>query len=255
MKKMYFALAVIISLFMNLTTAIAGLDNNALVLKLRDCSMDVVKKNIPLIETNKDGSRTSKGITPTGFGTETYKQFGRMIKGEGWNVNSLKGSYDKKQLAHALAIYLAASRIVIAKLQKKINTDKDGTTNPKGFYPAIFGRLTADEFFKRTGIKIKQTTTGKGMGARNPKYNKPDAWEKKALAKIEAADWDIKKGFGEKTKTAYRYIHPLEIKKACLSCHGDPRGAKDVSGHTKEGYKLHETRGGISVMIPLAATH
>ncbi|MCP5062483.1 MAG: DUF3365 domain-containing protein [Ignavibacteriae bacterium] len=113
--------------------------------------------------------------------------------------------------------------------------------------------MASDEFKKRTGIKIKQTTSGKGYGARNSKYNKPDTWEAKALKKIESAGWKRNKGYGEEVKAGggnhYRYVMPLYIKKSCLGCHGDPKGEKDISGHLKEGYKLNDVRGAISIKI------
>ena len=61
-------------------------------------------------------------------------------------------------------------------------------------------------------------------------------------------------GFGEEIASAdqksYRHIFPLVIKKACLNCHGDPKGENDISGFVKEGYKLGELRGGISIVLP-----
>jgi len=70
------------------------------------------------------------------------------------------------------------------------------------------------------------------------------------LTKIESKEWNINDGVFETSGPNSRYLHPLEIKKACLSCHGDPRGELDISGHKKkEGYKLGEIRGGISVLI------
>jgi general secretion pathway protein A len=43
---------------------------------------------------------------------------------------------------------------------------------------------------------------------------------------------------------------PVYIKPACLKCHGEPKGEKDIAGGIKEGYKEGEVRGAISVMIP-----
>jgi len=145
-------------------------------MELKDCCMTVIKDNMELIETNKDGSRKSKSISPVDFAKESYRIFSNLHKDKKQYLKSLAGSNDETQLAEALATFLKATRIAVAKVQTKKNTDSDGSINPKKFYPAVFGRLTANEFEKRTGIKIKQTTTGKGMGARNPKYYLPDKW-------------------------------------------------------------------------------
>jgi hypothetical protein len=229
-------------------------DNYTLLMTLKESAMEVIAQHQDLINRNKDGTYAKKKVTKEWISMNTYQSYLSESKGKSWELSKLKGSYDKEQLAVALSVFLASARNIIAKVQPIINTDSDGTINPKNFYPAVFGRLTADEFFKRTGIKIKQTTTGKGLGPRNKKYNLPDAWEKQALAKLTSAHEVGQYGFGEEVqtggKTVYRYIYPLVIKKACLSCHGEPRGEKDISGYPKEGYKLGEIRGGISIVIP-----
>jgi len=246
--------AIILSIFLASSIfANTRRDNKKLLMELKDCCVTVMKANMAKIETNKDGSRAAKGITPMGFAKQSFRLFKKLNGDKRMYLKSLDGSFDNEQLGHALATFLAASRIAIAKIQPKINTDTDGTINPKKFYPAIFGRLTANELKKRTGITIKQTTTGKGMGARNSKYNSPDAWEKKILTKIETTGWDLKNGVAQQTEQGYRYLHPLEITNACIGCHGDPRGEMDISGHKKEGYKLGDIRGGISVLIPQKA--
>ncbi|KAA3661069.1 MAG: DUF3365 domain-containing protein [Calditrichaeota bacterium] len=249
---MYKIILFLCALFL-LAISDSGKDNKEMLDVLKESAMTVIDKNQKLFNTNKDGTTTDKGVTKKWFARKSYAQFKKMIAGEGIKMKDLVENTDDHQLARVLTGYLAAARVVIARAQKKINTDGDGSNNPKDFYPAVFGRLVADEFYSRTQIKIKQTTSGKGMGARNSRYNAPDAWEKKALAKIEAPGWEIKKGFGEQVvengKNLYRFVMPLEIKSACLGCHGDPRGSKDISGHVKEGYQLHEVRGGISVTL------
>ncbi len=229
-------------------------DNKAVLETLKASAMTQIDQNQKRINGNKDGTVGDKGLTSTWFGKASYRQFKTMSKSLGLSVKDFEGSHDKEQLAQILTTYLAAARIVVAKAQKKINTDADGTVNPKQFYPAVFGRLTAEEFLNRSGIALKQTTTGKGLGARN-QYNKPDGWETKVLNKFESSEWVRGQGFGEKVAESgnnyYRFVQPLEIKKACLGCHGDPKGDKDISGHTKEGYSLNDVRGGISVKIPV----
>jgi signal transduction histidine kinase/CheY-like chemotaxis protein len=66
--------------------------------------------------------------------------------------------------------------------------------------------------------------------------NNGDAWEKKALHRFENGEKEIFV-FSEDA-SQFRYMAPLPVKKACLKC------------HAKQGYKLGEVRGGISVTIP-----
>lgn len=69
--------------------------------------------------------------------------------------------------------------------------------------------------------------------------NKPDAWESAALDRFE-------EGLPETIELirggvpVHRYMAPLRVKKACLTC------------HEKQGYKLGQIRGGISVTMPAA---
>lgn len=229
-------------------------DNFSILMSLKESAMDIIEQNQKKINTNKDGSMADKRIDKAFIAKKTFDAYVKATENEDWNVSNLKGSHDKQQLASALATFLSQARIVIAGIQPIINTDSDGSENPKGFYPAVFGRLTADNFFDKTGIKIKQTTLGKGYGARNSKYNTPDEWEKAALIKLENIYTSSEYGFGEEvsdgSNSNYRFIYPLVIKKACLSCHGDPKGEKDISGYVKEGYKVGELRGGISIILP-----
>ena len=182
------------------------------------------------------------------------------------------GSSDYAEVAHSIATLLLSSRIVVARNQEVINTEGARYGQPipangkiffKGFVPAIFGRLTSEEFVKRTGITIKQTTLSKGdFGPRNP-YNAPDEWEELALLKLTT--YPRGEGFGEfaplkgsASGKVYRYMLPLYIEETCLQCHGDPANSPtgdglDITGHKMENYELGELRGGISVIIPLKA--
>ncbi|MZG53965.1 MAG: DUF3365 domain-containing protein [Nitrospinae bacterium] len=52
-----------------------------------------------------------------------------------------------------------------------------------------------------------------------------------------------------KGKDAFRLILPEYYKQACLNCHGEPKGSKDITGGKKEGSKLGELGGAISFAI------
>lgn len=69
--------------------------------------------------------------------------------------------------------------------------------------------------------------------------NKPDSWEAQALKAMEKGiikeKLELQKLNGE---DYFRYIAPIILEKSCLKC------------HSKEGYKIGNIRGGISVSIP-----
>jgi len=71
----------------------------------------------------------------------------------------------------------------------------------------------------------------------NPE-NKPDDFERIALERFERGErehWKIDRSSGI---PVFRYVLPLTVEEACLSC------------HRQQGYKQGDIRGGISVMIP-----
>ncbi|MCP3942353.1 MAG: response regulator [Desulfobacteraceae bacterium] len=66
--------------------------------------------------------------------------------------------------------------------------------------------------------------------------NKADEWEKKALNIFKDGKKSVTDFIEE--DAVYRYMAPLFVKKGCLQC------------HAKQGYKIGDIRGGISVTIP-----
>jgi len=103
--------------------------------------------------------------------------------------------------------------------------------------------MGSDYYLKQTSLKY-----------RNP-ANSPDAFEARILKEFEAEDYPKGQGKGRVVDSSdgskkYRYMLPLYIGAACLKCHGDPKGEKDIAGRIKEGYKEGEVRGAISVMVP-----
>ena len=69
--------------------------------------------------------------------------------------------------------------------------------------------------------------------------NKPDPWEKKALEAFELGEQEVFTVDTINGRTYYRLMRPLITEKGCLEC------------HEKEGYKLNDIRGGISVSYPM----
>lgn len=172
--------------------------------------------------------------------------------------------------ADYLANLFQCGRVVVLRILDQLDPERvrpeestpEGPPKYKSLSPAIFGRLMADEFVTRTGVKIKQTSLGKGKKGPRNIYNKPDPWEEAQLNKFTSSSYPKSVGFGEFVKLegsgpmVYRYMLPVYIEKACLKCHGNPATSPtgdglDITGHEMEGYKEGELRGGISVTIPV----
>ena len=149
----------------------------------------------------------------------------------------------------ALGTLLVSTKKVMDESQRVLNEKGKGF---KKLIPAIVGRRTAYKYNKAMGANyyLKQTSTK----YRNPS-NFPDTFETKVLKEFEASGYPKGQGHGEVIANsdgtkAYRYMLPVYIKSACLKCHGEPKGEEDITGHIKEGYKVGEIRGAISVRIP-----
>src|SRR3989338_2307219 len=76
----------------------------------------------------------------------------------------------------------------------------------------------------------------------NPE-NAPDPFERQALLAFEQEDLREFTSIETINRQAYlRYISPLYVEEACLQC------------HVKQGYKLGDVRGAISVSLPMDKT-
>lgn len=97
--------------------------------------------------------------------------------------------------------------------------------------PAYMTRQLSIQIRQETGIAIHITS----LKPVNP-TNAADIWESEALRAFEAGQLTEKSEFVEQDgQVLARYMAPLITNPACLQCHG------------KQGYKVGEVRGGISV--------
>ena len=115
--------------------------------------------------------------------------------------------------------------------------------------PAVFGSRAAGRFSERTGIRMKQTA----LLPRNP-ANMPDAVERTSLEMFAASDYPREKAMSEVTAKSgmFRLMFPLYMTRQCLDCHGEPKGTLDKTGYPREGLKLGQNAGAISVVIPIS---
>ncbi len=97
--------------------------------------------------------------------------------------------------------------------------------------PAFMTRLIAEIAEKKDGIKYHITS----LKPIRPE-NKADKWESESLLEFEKGTKEVFQYFEK--DTFYRYMSPLPVVKACMKC------------HEKQGYKIGDIRGGISVTIP-----
>ncbi len=198
----------------------------------------VIANNQDLIN---DPSNGEKRFSPERYEELVRKEF---LERTQVDIGTLKASTTDVFASSLLALHRSAMEVV-AEFQQRINTPGRGF---KGVHPAVFGARVGQELYKRSDIRIKQTSD-----KYRAVYNRPDDFEATVLKKFETAK--TAGPFYEETdldgKKVARYMAPLYVSKACLGCHGDPAGELDVTGRAKEGYKEGMLRGAISVVVPM----
>ncbi len=102
--------------------------------------------------------------------------------------------------------------------------------------PAYILRQVMDGYEIKYQIREHLTS----LNALNP-INKPDAWERLSLKKLEAGASEVFEVDYSAEEPFLRLIRPLITTAGCLKCHAG------------EGYKEGDVRGGISLALPLSA--
>jgi hypothetical protein len=179
-----------------------------------------------------------KGFTPDIFEKELAQKYLELAK---YDLGQPpKTPHDK--LVHALK---DAAKDVVADHQPAIN--RPGIAY-KNFIPAVWARKTGEKFERATGVRLKLTSA-------NYRYagNKPDDFEAEVLKLFEDKDYPKGKGYSrtmmQDGKPVLRLIVPEYAGKACLSCHGEPKGQRDISGNGKEGWVEGSLAGAISLTM------
>jgi hypothetical protein len=145
---------------------------------------------------------------------------------------------------------MAAIKEVMDEAQESINQPEVGF---KGFVPAIFARLVNERFKEKVGERAEIKVTAPTALVRNRKAL-PDAWESEHIQnQLLAADWPEGQVFSTAAQSggreAFRVLVPEYYTAGCLSCHGEPQGEIDVTGYPKEGGKLGDLGGVISITL------
>jgi Protein of unknown function (DUF3365) len=217
-------------------------ETSRLLAILFDSGRVVVGMNQELIN---DASKGDKGFTSDVFETQVRAVFEQRT---GIKLSDSNGRIPAiaRPLLDRL---LEESKKTIDSYQTPINIPG---LRYKGLIPATFGTETASRFQSWSGIYLRQIAPERFL--RNKK-NQPDKYEAdvlKALAEQASTsgesrpNWDVT----DSGKTL-RLVLPLYYSKACLDCHGEPKGVRDISGYPREGGKEGELGGAISVKLPI----
>lgn len=157
---------------------------------------------------------------------------------------------DTSEQGVAQSALMTAIQEVMTPVQSQINESGKGF---KGFTPAMFARQVAERFNTMMHGRMVLKITAPKQYLRNP-LNMPDEWENKMIeTELRAANRRQGRPVAEEAahdgKQAVRFLLPEYYTQACLACHGEPRGEPDITGTPREGGKLGELGGAISIVI------
>ncbi len=169
-----------------------------------------------------------------------------------WSVQSqyqilLGNLHDKAQL---ISTQMAAAWQFMNVNQDLINTTQDNEYEYKGLHCAIVTKSIGKIFSSRNDAVQTHLTN---LNPRNP-ADEPDAFEVAALRAFQA-DAGMQEYYrvteDEQGEKVYRYLVRLTITQSCLECHGVPAGVLDKTGYPREGMKLGDLAGAISMEISM----
>lgn len=210
---------------------------------LLDAGRGAIAKNQDLIN---DASKANKGYTSEVFERQVAEDFQQRT---GIALTNLEGAQIPLMAKPLLSRLMQEAKKTIDTYQSVINVPGFAY---KGLIPATFGTETATRFQSWSGIYLKQTAPSHLV--RNPR-NKPDEYESASFSRFSTSHSQQvpDKVFSEVTDDGkyVRVLLPLFYKQACLACHGEPKGQRDISGYPREGAKEGELGGAISVMVPM----
>ena len=123
----------------------------------------------------------------------------------------------------------------------------------KGFVPAIFARMVTERFEQKVGDQAAIKVTAPAVLVRN-RVALPDEWESEHIeSQLLAPDWPEGQVFATAAQSdgreAFRVLVPEYYTAGCLTCHGEPKGEIDITGYPKEGGKLGDLGGVISITL------
>jgi Protein of unknown function (DUF3365) len=201
----------------------------------------VISSNQDLINNPDVGDKGLDGETVVAAAMEKY-QLATGTDPNSLDPASLEGRLHQAQMDAIIS--------VMEENQATINKQGLGF---KGFVPAVFARLVNENFRTNVGQIADVKVTAPPELVRNRKAL-PDDWESQIIeSELMKSDWPKDKIYTAQVpkngREAFRILIPEYYSEGCLSCHGEPRGEIDVTGYPKEGGKLGDLGGVISIAL------
>ena len=170
-----------------------------------------------------------------------------------WNysLQRTQAENEAREKAEVLASEMRAMWDFIDMNQDVINRDEDGNFRTKTLVCVVAAKSVSTLFTSNTDYIIRFT----GETPRQ-KANAPDAFEQEAFDAFRA-DSSLASYSGVRTdeetgQRVFRYTEPLYVTESCLECHGEPAGEIDQYGYPKEGMKVGDIGGAMSITEPMS---
>ncbi len=210
-----------------------------LIALLFDMGRVVIGEHQSLINDEHKGK---KGFTPEVFAKAVLEKFEHKSN---LSWEHLQQESIPPQAKRLLPTLLSIQKEVVKQRQPIINMLGVGF---KGVIPATFGTIVSLRFRHESGAYLKQTAPQ----VRN-RRNTPDEYERDVLTRFADPSYPNGETLSETVESgkALRVMIPLYYGASCLVCHGEPKGEVDKTGHKKEGGRLGELGGAISVQLPI----
>jgi hypothetical protein len=217
------------------------LDTALMLANLLRAARSVISSNQTLIN---DPNVADKGLSGDVVVAKTAAQFTKQTGTDPGTIDP------QSRLGRLIGAELDAIRQVMDENQDTINEPGVGF---KGFVPAVFARRVTEAFQSRAGEEVDIKVTAPPELVRNRKA-RPDALETQVIReKFMTPAWPQDQVFSTHAerdgRSAYRVMVPEYYTAGCLSCHGEPKGEIDITGYPKEGGKLGDLGGVISITL------
>lgn len=167
-----------------------------------------------------------------------------------WTQSRQSDAVESKVLAEARTLNTEMSAVwdYIDDSQGAINYNSDGSYDFKGIYCSMAGKAIAQRFTNASNNYVVRYVRESPRTA----TDEPDRFEQTALNHFTVGGSSEYYEMTEyEGRSVFRYASVLPIKRNCLGCHGEPAGVPDETGFLREGMKLGDVAGAVSIIIPV----
>jgi hypothetical protein len=192
------------------------------------------------MENINDSSKADKGFTGDYMAGQILERFRRTTKLDLRIPNVVPQ-------ANLYLALIQSEKEVMDEAQPVINR---AGISFKGFTPAVFSQRVGEQFYKKSGVRMKLTA----IAYRNAN-NRPDDFEAEVLRMFSDSRHPKGKPYVRSSivegRPVLRMMDPGYVSPTCLACHGGPRGRLNITGMKMDGWKEGDLAGAVSIVLPL----